>query len=189
MNIISGKYKGRSLRSPDSARPTLARVKTSLFSMLNEYINEDCMCLDLFAGSGALGFEVLSRGAKFTYFIDSDKNAVRVIESNLRGVDKSLYAIYQADAVLALRNLSKQNKSFDIIFIDPPYASKLGAVCIDIILRLDLLNDDGVIVFETDDATRLQKIPSGCIIAKEKDYGTAKIIFLKRIKNWIYTNY
>ena len=183
MNIISGKYRGRVLKSPASARPTLARVKTSLFSIISDSISDECICLDLFAGSGALGFEVLSRGAKHTYFIDSDKQAIKIIEQNLKNVDRDLYSIFQADAVLALKNFSKQNKKFDLIFIDPPYASKLGDIAVDIIFRLDLLNDGGRIVFECGDDKHLHKLPKGCIIEKIKDYGTAKIYLLKREDN------
>ena len=180
MNVISGKFRGRSLKSPASARPTLARVKSSLFSMINDFIDENTICLDLFAGSGGLGFETLSRGAKHTYFIDSDKQAVKIIEQNLKNVDKSLFSIFQADAAIALKNFAKQGIKFDIIFIDPPYASKLGDIAVDIIFRLNLLNDNGIIVFECGDDKHLQKLPEGCIIAKVKDYGLAKIYLLKR---------
>lgn len=180
MNIIRGKYKGRFIKSPDSARPTLARVKTSLFSMIDEFITEESIVLDLFAGSGGLGLECLSRGAKYTVFIDSDKQAYKLVLQNLKDVDNNLFAAFNADYLTALRTLSKQNRAFDIIFIDPPYDSKLGESAIDIILRCNLLSDNGIIVYETSKEKRLQDFPTECIIKKQKNYGLTNIYILSR---------
>jgi len=177
MQIITGKYRGRKLKSPESARPTLQRVKTSLFSMLNPYIFEGCRVLDLFAGSGALGFEVLSRGANFTIFVDEDRSAVKTIKENLRGVDTALYTVIQSDYLSALRAL-KGVTPFDIIFIDPPYASKALYSAIDIIDRYDLLAGNGVIVVETDTSLNIDLTHNSYKIEKDKTYGTARLTFL-----------
>ena len=177
MQIITGKYRGRKLRSPESARPTLQRVKTSLFSMLNPYIFDGCRVLDLFAGSGALGFEVLSRGAEHVVFVDGDRGAVKVIKENLHGVDPKLYTVLNEDYLSALRSL-KDSSKFDIIFIDPPYESKALYSAIDIIDRYNLLNDGGVIVVETDAAHKMDLTHNAYSIEKDRTYGTARLTFL-----------
>lgn len=179
MQIITGKYRGRKLNCPDSARPTLQRVKTSMFSMLNPYIFDGCKVLDLFAGSGALGFEVLSRGAGFTTFVDADKKAVKVIKDNLRGVDPKLFNILQADYLSALRSF-KGHEPFDIIFIDPPYQSKVLYSAIDIIDRYDLLSENGVIVVETETTLNMDLTDNSFQVAKDKTYGTARLTFLTK---------
>lgn len=180
MQIITGKYRGRRLKSPESARPTLQRVKTSLFSMLNPYIFEDCKVLDLFAGSGALGFEVLSRGASKTIFVDQNKGAVRVIKDNLHGVDPKLYTILEADYLSALKML--RGEKFDIIFIDPPYENNALYSAIDIISRYGMLNKDGVIVVETETNLCRDLKDNDFEVVKDKTYGTARLTFLENKK-------
>lgn len=178
MQIITGKYRGRRLKSPESARPTLQRVKTSLFSMLNQYIFEDCKVLDLFAGSGALGFEVLSRGAGKTIFVDQNRQATRTIKENLHGVDPKLYSIMEMDYLSALKSL--RGERFDIIFIDPPYDNNALYSAIDIIARYDMLEADGVIVVETETNLNRDLTHNNFNVVKDKTYGTARLTFLEK---------
>ena len=180
MQIITGKYRGRRLKSPESARPTLQRVKTSLFSMLNPYIYEGCKVLDLFAGSGALGFEVLSRGASKTIFVDQDRGAVRVIKDNLRGVDPKLYSVLETDYLSSLKML--RGEKFDIIFIDPPYDNNSLYSAIDIIARYNMLSDNGVIVVETETNLNRDFSHNEFNVVKDKTYGTARLTFLENDK-------
>ena len=180
MQIITGKFRGRRLKSPDSARPTLQRVKTSLFSILNPYIFEDCKVLDLFAGSGALGFEVLSRGASRTIFVDQDRGAVRTIKDNLHGVDPKLYSILETDYLSALKML--RGEKFDIIFIDPPYDNNALYSAIDIISRYEMLNENGVIVVETETKHNRDFSHNDFEVVKDKTYGTARLTFLENNK-------
>ena len=121
MNISTGRFKGRRLESVDSlsTRPTLARVKESLFCMLDGAI-EGKTCLDLFAGSGALGIEAISRGAKKVVFVDSSRDALRVLNKNLRGMEEWAQVI-ENDFVSALAGL--RGVKFDVVFLDPPYAN------------------------------------------------------------------
>lgn len=181
MQIITGKYRGRRLLSPDSARPTLQRVKVSLFSLLNPYLFEGCRVLDLFAGSGALGFECLSRGAEKTIFVDSDKKAAKIIKENLHGVDHSLYEVMNTDYLSALKTL-KNGKSFDIIFIDPPYKSQALYSAIDIIDRYNLLSKEGVIVVETETDLDVDLSNNNYEIRKDKTYGTARLTILGNLQ-------
>ena len=177
MQIITGKYRGRRLKSPDSARPTLQRVKTSLFSMLNPYIFDGCKVLDLFAGSGALGFETLSRGAAKTIFVDQDRGAVRTIKENLKGVDPKLYSIMEMDYLSALKYL--RGEKFDIIFIDPPYDNNSLYSAIDIIARYNMLSENGVIVVETETDLKRDLTHNTFEVVKDKTYGTARLTFLE----------
>lgn len=180
MQVITGKIKGRRLKSPESARPTLQRVKVSLFSLLNPYFFEGCRVLDLFSGSGALGIEALSRGASKTIFVDENKVAVKIIRDNLHDVNPSLFEIIQADYLVALKQL-KSGGPFDIIFIDPPYKNQILYSAIDIIERYGLISDNGVIVVETEADLGIDLTKNGFVVLKDKTYGTARITLLSKL--------
>ena len=121
MRIVSGKYKGRTLKGYNlkGTRPTMDRVKESLFATINEYL-DNSVCLDLFAGSGALGIEALSTGSKEVIFVDKEYIACKTIKSNLEILDSNINAtVLNMDYLKALDKLYP--KQFDIIFLDPPY--------------------------------------------------------------------
>ena len=179
MQIITGKYRGRKLMSleTEKTRPTLARVKESLFSMIDEYIS-DKIVLDLFAGSGALGIEALSRNAKKIYFVDSNPEAKKVIETNLRNV-KEDFSVEISDYVLALDKYAKMGVKFDLVFLDPPYKSDFGAKAIDLLAKKNLLNDGAIVCFEYEGTNYLQSFPECYIILKTKKYGIAGIVILE----------
>ena len=181
MQVITGKYKGRKLVSPDCARPTLQRVKQSLFSTISDDVTFDITVLDLFAGSGALGIECISRGAKKVYFVDSDKGAVKALNQNLRNIDRSCYQILHEDYLSALKKL--RGEQFDIIFIDPPYDDEgLLVSCVEIIERFNLLKDGAILVVETSKKNILQDKIKSCIIEKKKDYGLMEISVLRKVQ-------
>ncbi len=177
MNVIAGKYKGRKLNTVEnsSTRPTLARVKTSLFCMIDEYISNSIV-LDLFAGSGALGIECISRGAEMVYFCDSQKVACDVIASNLKNITEH-YKILNYDYKVALNSL--KNVKFDLVFLDPPYITDYGEKAIEILIDYNMLNNGAVIIFEHDAKKSLQTLSKDCIIIKQKVYGTKMITILK----------
>ena len=121
MKVISGTLKGRNIDgyNLDGTRPTMDRVKESLFAMIQNYIDES-ICLDLFAGSGNLGIEAISEGANFVYFNDNNKKAVEVIKSNIKNfniIEKS--KVLNMNYKKVLNELNGQK--IDIIFLDPPY--------------------------------------------------------------------
>ena len=118
MRIISGKYKGKKLEgfNIEGTRPTLDRVKESLFGMIQTYI-QNSQVLDLFAGSGALGLEAISNGAKICYLIDNNKEAIKTIKQNSQNFDEDLKIIN----IDYKKFLKETNEKFDIIFLDPPY--------------------------------------------------------------------
>ena len=117
MKIISGKYKGRILEGFDlkGTRPTMDRVKESLFAMIQEYIPNSTV-LDLFSGSGNLGIEALSEGADYAYLVDSNFKAVNVIKKNIKKIGIEQVEVWNKDYKKALEDLKKENKKMDIIF-------------------------------------------------------------------------
>ena len=127
--MIAGRYGGRRLRAPrgDATRPTADRVREALFSILGDRV-EDALVLDLFAGSGALGLEALSRGARSATFVDSAPAALAALRANVAALDAD-GEVVRADALRWLRAASGRSRQYDLVFLDPPYrrAETLGA--------------------------------------------------------------
>lgn len=179
MNIIAGQFKGRKLVSVETqgTRPTLARVKESVFCMLDGKI-ANAVVLDLFAGSGALGIECLSRGAKEVYFCDNNAEVVKVININLRG-QKENCSILNSSFDLALKKLA--SKKFDLVFLDPPYATDFGEIALETLIKNQNLNSGAIIVFEHNVQKSLHSFEKDCIIVKSKAYGN-KVVDLLEFK-------
>ena len=175
MRIISGKYKGKMLKGFDilGTRPTMDRVKESLFGSIQNYIKYS-ICLDLFAGSGNLGLESLSNGAKKCYFVDNNIKAIDVIKSNLINVSEE-YEIIKDDFKNALKKL--EGNKFDIIFLDPPYDDNLIQISLDLIKEYNLLSDNGIIICEYE----REVFECDYEIIKEKKYGSKNIRIYKNI--------
>ena len=155
MKIISGKYKGRVLKgyTLKGTRPTMDRVKESLFASIQDKVKES-VCLDLFAGSGNLGIEALSMGSGEVIFVDREYMASKTIKSNLDMLDNSLNTtILTMDYLMALEKLYP--KKFDIIFLDPPYKTDYIAKALDKISNLNMLNPLGIVVLESDSLEKL----------------------------------
>lgn len=148
MRVVAGKYRGKNLLSPkdESVRPTTTRIKETLFNVLQGYI-QGAVVLDLFAGSGALGIECISRGASEVTFVDRSKDSISLVYQNLKGIEGN-YKVVNSDFSSALRSSFVSGKQYDVIFLDPPYATNLGELAIEIIFELNLLKEDGIIVFE-----------------------------------------
>lgn len=181
MKVISGKYKGRNLVGFDilGTRPTMDRVKESLFGIIQNDINGSVV-LDLFAGSGNLGIEALSEGAQYAYFVDKNRKAYAIIRENLKnlGIGKEEAAVFCMDSLKQLREFSNHSFSFDIIFIDPPYQTNLVEVSIASIVQLNLLKKDGMIVAESDSLDRIV-FPSCLKIVKSRKYGDKWVAILR----------
>ena len=147
MKVISGFLKGRKIEGYDllGTRPTMDRVKESLFAMIQDDII-DKVCIDLFAGSGNLGIEAISEGAKFCYFIDNNIKAINTIKNNINNLSISDYvSILKCNYKTFLENM---NNSVDIIFIDPPYNMKIIDKILNYINQNNLLNKNGQVVCE-----------------------------------------
>ena len=184
MRVISGKSRGKKLVSleGDNTRPTLDRVKEALFNKIQFNI-QDATVLDLFAGSGALGIETLSRGAKEVVFCDKVPDAINVIKQNVtntNNLEKSI--IINKDYNEVLEKLSNQKIKFDIIFLDPPYKTNLAIESLRKIIMSNLLTEDGIIIIETDDINKekeILKIEEIEIFDKRK-YGSVWLIFIRK---------
>ncbi len=148
MRIVAGKYRGKNLASPknDDVRPTTTRIKETLFNVVQGYVL-DSVVLDLFAGSGALGIEAISRGAKRVDFVDRSKDSISLVYQNLKGIDGD-YTVQNVDFMSALRSAYVAGEKYDLIFIDPPYATSLGEMALQTIFDLGLLKEDGIAIFE-----------------------------------------
>ena len=172
MRVISGKYKGRKLQGFNilGTRPTMNRVKESLFATIMPFLKES-VCLDLFAGSGALGIEAISNGAKEVTLIDNNPKIVKILKENTKEMKEAIVIL--SDYKKYLKNTNNQ---FDIIFLDPPYDRNLISKAITYILENNLLNDGGLLVCEYD----TEDINCPLKLIKEKSYGGKNIkIFQK----------
>ena len=178
MRVISGTAKAMPLNSIEglATRPTLDRVKEALFSSIQFQIPESVV-LDLFAGSGALGIEALSRGARQAVFCDSSHKAIQMVKQNLERTKLTENAIVmQKDYLECLESLTTK---FDFIFLDPPYQTEFARKAIEKILLLDLLQEDGMIIVETDQKENiLENLEIN--IKTIKNYGRVKLIYLTR---------
>jgi 16S rRNA (guanine966-N2)-methyltransferase len=148
MRVVAGEWRGRPLKAPPGARPTADRVKEALFSILGDRV-AGARVLDLFAGSGALGIEALSRGAASATFVDSDARAVAAIRANLREADA---VVARRDAAVFLRTTADQ---YDLVFLDPPYrhGARLGRELSGPVAAV--LAPGGLVVTESDRRTPL----------------------------------
>ena len=178
MKIISGIYKGRTLDGYNisGTRPTMDRVKESLFAMIQDYI-KDSTVLDLFSGSGNLGIEALSNGAKVAYLVDNNNIAIKTINSNIKKLNIDNAKVLKGDYKNILNNM---NTKFDLIFLDPPYETNYLEESIKLIINNELLKESGLIICES---SSLDKIiyPNNFEVYKEKKYGDKYVVILKHI--------
>lgn len=184
MRVITGSARGRKLKTlpgEEIVRPTTDRVKESIFNII-QFDIEGRPVLDLFAGTGQLGIEALSRGAKSAVFVDSSAAAKKLVEENLKisgleGLGKTVLSDYR-------RYLeSAPARSFGLVFIDPPYKTGIPHCAVTMISQFDILIPGGIIVCETAAAERID-IPEECGFSEKKEYIYGKIkitVFIKRV--------
>ena len=181
MRIISGTARGTKLYTLEgqNTRPTLDRVKESLFNIIQSKI-PNSIFLDLFSGSGAVGLEAASRGAKKAILCDKSKDAIKIINRNIEKTHlKEKVELYNLDYETLLKTKIKEN--LDIVYIDPPYDSDFAVESVKYIIQEQLVNEDSTIILETDDEEKiLRKLEKLEIEVKDKrKYGRAILIFLK----------
>ncbi len=171
MRVISGTARGRRLAEPKdmSIRPTTDKVKESIFNIV-QFDIEGRRVLDLFAGTGQLGIEALSRGAASVTFVDEGSQAIKLMNENLKTCGFSAQVIKGS----SLSFLSSCGK-FDLIFVDPPYDSTLAELALKQIIQFDILSDGGIIIFETMRETVLTPPKEPYFIRREYTYGKVKL--------------
>ncbi len=173
MRVISGKYRGKRLNSPigNDIRPTGDKVKESIFNAI-QFDIAGSRFLDLFAGSGSIGIEAMSRGAEFTLFSDSSKASIELLNTNLKGIsdDRKIVNRDYRDALYCA------DGKWDFIFVDPPYKSDyIGEIC-EIVKERDMLADGGYIIYEH--GGNAYGLPEGMRIAKRKKFGIVTVDFI-----------
>lgn len=181
MRIVSGTARGTKLYTLEglTTRPTLDRVKESLFNIIQNDV-QDSVFLDVFSGSGAIGLEAASRGAKKVILCDKSKEAINIINKNIEKTHLSKKVeLYNLDYEILLK--TKINENIDIVYIDPPYDSDFAIKSVDILINQNLVNEDSKIIIETDNENQiLDKLKKRQIeIIDKRKYGRAVLIFLK----------
>ncbi len=183
MRIISGSKRGMVLETPEGldTRPTSDRIKETLFNMIAFDI-PDCNFLDLFSGSGQMGIEALSRGAKEAVFVEKDKKALTCINHNLaKAKFEDCSKVFNEDVFSAISRL-KCSDGFDIVFMDPPYNKLIEKQVLESLVSRDYITDDTMIIVEASIETSFDYVSElGYSIVKEKVYKTNKHIFLKKV--------
>ena len=180
MRVISGERKGHKLKAPKGreVRPTEDKIKESLFNILRPLIDEATV-LDLFGGSGAIGIEFLSRGAKKAYFVDISSDSISVIRENLthtKLIDRS--NIITKDAIRALSYFKDNNLRFDYIYLDPPFKEhELLLKTLEIISNKALLSENGIIIVEHEKEFNLENEYYNLIRYDYRSYGSKSLSF------------
>jgi 16S rRNA (guanine966-N2)-methyltransferase len=191
MRVISGTAKRLQLKSPEglNTRPTTDRIKETLFNMISTDIY-DCSFLDLFSGSGAIGIEALSRGAKQAIFIENNNKALKCLRENLVHTKLSSKAqVIPKDVMLGLKTLDNQDGKeqlggkeglyFDIVFIDPPYDEGLEKKVLEFLADSSIINSESTIIVEAGLETSFDYLEEiGLVLAKDKCYKSNRHVFI-----------
>ncbi|MEA1960374.1 MAG: 16S rRNA (guanine(966)-N(2))-methyltransferase RsmD [Bacillota bacterium] len=182
MRVITGSAKGKKLLAPTGmdTRPITDRIKEALFNVLS-YDIQDAGFLDLFAGSGSVGIEALSRGASRVVFVEKSSKVVKIIQDNLHNCHfDSDYQVYCLDVFRAIQDLHRKGERFDYIYVDPPFTNE--AIFIEFmkaIDQVDLLSDDGMLIIR---ARRKKEMPEALTTIeriKTKDYGESTLHYYR----------
>lgn len=179
MRIIAGLAKNRKLLSPEGmgTRPTLDRIKQSMFNIIQSRVAESTV-LDMFAGTGSLGLEAVSRGAKECYLIDKGTTTFPILKKNVDNLKfNDICTCLNMDSYMALNEFVKKGKVFDIIFIDPPYMKDMIPEAIDIIAKNKLLNPDGIIVSKIDTKEIIFEGNDIIVLTDKRVYGNTTVCF------------
>ena len=178
MRVISGEWRGRRLVAPkgDTTRPTADRTRETLFSMLTSRLGsfEGLVVADLFAGSGALGIEALSRGAAQCLFAEQDRDALDILRKNLGSLEATPRADIRATSVLAL---GPAKRTYDLLMLDPPYGTGAASVALDKLHRLGWIGPDSWLSVETAHDEVIDV--AGFAIDAERKVGKAKLTLLR----------
>jgi 16S rRNA (guanine(966)-N(2))-methyltransferase RsmD len=205
MHIITGKYKGRIIKAPKGIRPTEDRVRKAFFDIMGDV--SGLAFLELFAGSGAMGLEALSLGAEEVVFVENDRNCVRTIESNIHSLMlqvtssqpqsrvlkpaacslqpaacslKPEVSIIPKDVFEVIPMLAKNNRKFDLIFLDPPYYRGLGEKILQIFQDYDILLPSGYIIIQHFKKDSVPEIAGNLVLWRQKKYGDSLLSFYNK---------
>lgn len=174
--MISGSARGRPLKAvPGSGtRPTADKVKEALFHMIGPYFDGEHV-LDLFAGTGGLGIEALSRGAASAVFVDLDPKAVATVRANVAAAKVEGAEVYRNDAMRALKALAKRGRTFDLVFLDPPYRMRNAPEYLLFMEEHGMVRDGAAAVIEHDASTAYPEACGRFTLVKRADYGDTAV--------------
>lgn len=182
MRVIAGIARGRKLLGPEGdavTRPTLDRVKESIFSIIQNYI-QDAVVVDVFSGTGSLGIEAASRGAEKCYLIDRNKVTFSYLSQNVQNLKfEDICTCVNGDSYENLKKLGKKGIKFDIIFIDPPYAKEMIPPAISIVEEQESLKRDGIIVCKIDSSEEIYEGGKKIELVDKRKYGNTTVLFYK----------
>ncbi len=181
MRVVAGTARGRRFESPPrNTRPTSEKVREAMFDVLGDAISGS-HTLDMYAGSGGLGIETLSRGANSSTFVDVSSSAISTINSNLKKLgfgDRGIAV--RADCIKFIRQLGAEDSRFDLIFVDPPYKEGVYELILSEIDKSGILSDSGVIVVESHKRESFHRSFGEIKLVREKTYGDTKVTFWRR---------
>lgn len=185
MRVVAGKYKGFIIQSPKSntSRPTDNKVKEAIFDMLYPYRN-NFSALDLFSGTGQMGIEFLSRGAREVTFNERNSSTFSILNKNIEKVKASNVIVDRLDFKKALKKYRDCGSSFDYIFLDPPYEGNLVKQSVKLILEYELLTNEGIIITESDKELDFSDMGELTLI-KEKSYGRKQVNIYKANESYL----
>lgn len=184
MRIIAGKARGRKLIPPATmeTRPTLDRVKEAMFSTIQNYLL-DAVVIDVFAGTGSLGLEAASRGAKEVYLVDKSAVTFPLLKENIKNLKFEDFCFpLNMDSYEVLKNLAKKGKVMDVIFIDPPYCREMIPEAIKIVKENNMLTEDGIIVTKIDSIEEIYEGYGDIRLFRSKKYGNTTVCYYKYIR-------
>lgn len=184
MRVISGTLKGRNIKGYDidGTRPTMDRVKESVFGMIQNNL-KDSICLDLFCGSGNLGIEAISNGSELCYFVDNNPKAIKVVEENIKDLNiKQKSKILNIDYKRSLKYFGENNTKFDLIFVDPPYDYHVIEKVIKYVSEYNLLNANGLLILEFENE-KLGESYNNLKLVKSKKYSWKYVYIYKNIND------
>jgi 16S rRNA (guanine966-N2)-methyltransferase len=182
MKILSGKYKGHNFYMPIGIKPTQNVLRAAIFDLLGHDLS-DLTFLDLFAGSGAVGLEAISRGAKEVVMVEHNVLSAKTIRENgeLLGIDfGGNFSLVHADAFTTVKRFSEEHRQFDIVFIDPPYGRKLAKKTLKLLSLRDILHAQSFILVQAETSEKLE-IPENLTLLTQKRYGSSYLSILQRV--------
>ncbi len=176
MRIGGGQYKGRNFFRPEGIRPAQGYVVKSLFDILGQDM-DDLVFLDLFAGSGAVGLEALSRGARHCTFVERDRKCVKIINQNVNLLGIEAYNLIAGDVFANIKNFAAQQEHFDIVFCDPPYERDMAKKSLKTLGAYDILQPTSIVIFKHEQHEALPPQNGRLVRFKEKKYGATLLSF------------
>jgi 16S rRNA (guanine(966)-N(2))-methyltransferase RsmD len=181
MRITTGIYKGRGIRMPAGIRPTQNITRKAIFDILGDI--QGLLFLELYAGSGAVGIEAVSRGAKEAVFVENNHSVLKVLIQNLSYLPQTKYYIMPIDALVAIKRLAEDGRKIDVIFLDPPYCKgedSLAKKTLQTLGAYDILSPTGLIIAQHPKKESLPEHLGVLTLLKLSTYGTTVLSFYKK---------